>query len=380
MRARLFIFSFSHFSLAITRPSISFLSSFGSAANVSCSNSKPFIFNYLIENFGFSETVATATLNRLPNVKQPNKPDSVLHFLRQSGFSETHIRDAVRISPQILFANIEKTLEPKFKVFQELGLTGSDLGLFLSKNAKLLTASLDQKLIPGIKILKNILSNDDHVIRVLQRCKWILYKDPSSRLLPNISFLQSCGIVGSQLSMLLKYQPILFAMKEPKLQNLIIRVKEMGFSVDSRMFVYALYTVSCMMPDTLQRKFELFRSFGFSEEEFMSAFRKAPSLLRTSEKKLQLGIEFFVNTVGLDRSALVNNPTCLMHSLEKRVSPRHRVIEILRSKMLLKNPSIIYAMQISEADFLEKYILKFGEDAGELLAAYQGGGLDISKS
>ncbi|GLT54222.1 hypothetical protein SLA2020_274390 [Shorea laevis] len=43
----------------------------------------------------------------------------------------------------------------------------------------------------------------------------------------------------------------------------------MGFSVNSRMLVYALYTVSCMSNETFTRKLELFE---IPEEKFLANF------------------------------------------------------------------------------------------------------------
>ncbi|KAL5993498.1 hypothetical protein ACLOJK_014423 [Asimina triloba] len=357
------------FALVTTKTS-SFSSS--AVANASRRTPRSFLVNYLTRILGFSKTVAAATSKNLPNLKSADRPDRVLSFLCSSGFSQTHIRDAVRIAPQVLVADVEKILKPKVKLFQGLGLEGSDLGLFLSKNSTLLTISLDRKLIPCINVLKSVLSRNDRVITALRNCRWILCKDPSARLLPNIAFLQSCGIVGSQLSTLLQRLPFLFAMKESALHALVGRVKGMGFSVDSRMFVYALQTVSSMKPETLQQKLKLFEAFGFSKEESMAAFRSAPSLLRTSEKKLRLGLEFFLNTVEVDRATLVRTPRYLMYSLEERVIPRTRVVEMLTRKKLWEKPSLAYAIDVPEVQFLLKYILRFGDEADELLAAYKG--------
>ncbi|KAK9272507.1 hypothetical protein L1049_002880 [Liquidambar formosana] len=291
----------------------------------------PLIINYLIETFGLSKTRALSISNRFSWIKSTEKPQSVLQLLRHLGFSEPHIRSSVRVSPQILFSDIDKTLKPKLQFFQELGLVGSDLGKFISKNSSLLTLSLGRKLIPCIQTLKKVLSNDDgnrDLIQVLQRCKWVISKNPESRLLCNIAFLESCGIVGSQLSVLLKRQPRLFMLKEPKLRDLVWRVLHMGFSTDSRMLVHALYTVSCLSNETFRRKIDLFRSFGFSEDECMEMFKRTPGLLRTSEQKLKLGIEFFMNTIKFKKTILVHRPSYLMLSIKERVIPRYRVLQV----------------------------------------------------
>lgn len=172
-------------------------------------------------------------------------------------------------------------------------MSSDHLGKFLSKNSNLLTVSLERTLIPCIEILKKILANDrnnEDLIRVLRRSNWVAAMDPNRRLLNNVSFFESCGIVGTQLSMLLKRQPRLFVMQETKVRGLVKRVLDLGFSVDSRMLVHGVYTVSCMAVETFERKLKLFRGFGFSDGECMEIFRKVPGLLRASKEKLMLGL------------------------------------------------------------------------------------------
>ncbi|KAA8517151.1 hypothetical protein F0562_017444 [Nyssa sinensis] len=342
--------------------------------------SNPSIVNYLTEAFGFPEKRARSISNRFLWIETPEKPQSVVEFFKQLGFSETDIRSSVRISPQILFSDIDKTLKPKLQFFQELGLTGSDLGKFISMNSTLFTRCLDEKLVRCVEIIKKTFTDDDNnqdLIRILKRCNWVSPKDPASRLLGNISYMESCGIVGSQLSMLLKKQPLLFIMQESALRDLVSRVIDMGFSTDSRMLVHAVYTISCLSSETFTGKLELFRSFGFSKDECMEMFRRAPALLRTSEEKLKLGFEFFMNHANFGKSFLVLRPTCLMYSLEETVIPRYRVFQMLKSKKLLKKElNFVNLLLFSEDKFLKKFISRFRDDAEELLLTYKGCNLD----
>ncbi|KAL9462117.1 hypothetical protein AB3S75_000170 [Citrus x aurantiifolia] len=97
----------------------------------------------------------------------------------------------------------------------------------------------------------------------------------------------------------------------------------MGFSTNSRMFVYGLVVLSCLNEETFGRKLELFRSYGFSKEEVLQMFRKAPLILKASEERLQLGLEFFLKEIECEKSVL-------------------------------------------------KFVLSFGDDAEELLLSYKG--------
>ncbi|CAK9178727.1 unnamed protein product, partial [Ilex paraguariensis] len=341
----------------------------------------PILLNYLIDSLGFPKPRAFLISNRFSWIKTSEKPQSVVEFLKDVGLSNTHIRSSVHVTPQILVSDIEKTLKPKVEFFLELGISGSEFGKFISKNSSILTSSLDKKLKPCIVILKKILVNGDRnkdLIRVLWRGCWLTAKDPQTRLLSNVLYLESCGIAGSQLSMLLKRQPRLFIMRHCDLKNLVSKVLDMGFVLESRMLVHGLYTVSCMSSDRFMKKLHLFQSFGFSEIECMDMFRRTPGLLRTSEEKLKLGIQFFMNNMKFDKTVLVRNPTCLMHSMKERVIPRYRVLQIIASNRLLKKqPSFITLLMLPEVEFLEKFISRFIDDAEQLLMAYNGHVLDF---
>ncbi|KAJ4715565.1 Transcription termination factor like [Melia azedarach] len=340
--------------------------------------------SYLIESFNFPKARAVAVSNSYPYVKSLEKPLNVCQFFRNIGFSDAQIQSTIRVTPQLLVCDVEKTLKPKIEFFQNLGLVGSDLGMFISKNSLLLTVSLEKKLIPGLETLKQILvddKNNENLIRTIRRSTWLLARDLNSGFLSNVEFFKSCGIVGSQLSMLLTRQPRLFFMSELKLRGLVSRVSDLGFSFHSRMFVHGLYTFSCLSEETFERKLELFRSYGFSKDEFIEMFNRAPAMLRTSEEKLKFGFDFFFKKVELEKEALFNAPLCLMYSMENRVLPRYRVFKIVTSRRLLKKKcGFPQVLALSEEKFLQKFLLRFGDDAEELFLAFNGQKLGSSSS
>lgn len=243
---------------------------------------------------------------------------------------------------------------------------------FFSKNSTLLTFSLDKRLIPCVNIIKNVLPTEKDLFLVINRANGIFNRDPERVLKVNLAYLMECGIVGNQLSMLLRRQPRLFIMNLCDLKELVAKAVNMGVSVDSKMFVYALQTLNCMSSETLMRKFQVFYEFGFSEVDCTDMFRKMPGLFRTSAGKLKFGLLFFLNTAKLKKIVIVKHPTCLMNSMEDRVIPRYKVLEVLKSKKLLnKQPSFITVLGLPEDVFLDKFISRFPSNAEELLAAYK---------
>ncbi|KAK6922936.1 Transcription termination factor, mitochondrial/chloroplastic [Dillenia turbinata] len=165
-------------------------------------------------------------------------------------------------------------------------------------------------------------------------------------------------------------------MPDSDVKERVSRVLDMGFSKGSKILVHAFHTVCCINRETFERKMKLFQSFGFSEGECIKMFRKALVLFRTSEGKLRSRIEFFMNRMKFDKAVLVSYPTGLMYSLDDRVIPRCRVVQLLKSKKLLKKmPNFVSILSLTEKEFLEKYIAVFREDTEEIPMAYKGVGI-----
>ncbi|XP_071690958.1 transcription termination factor MTERF8, chloroplastic-like [Rutidosis leptorrhynchoides] len=351
---------------------------------VSSSPSKSAILTYLTESLGFPKPRALLFFNKYSSTE--TNPQSVITFLKSFGFTNSDIQTWVTQSPPILFSNIDRTLKPNLQYFQGLGLNGLELSKFISKNPSYLSDKFQERLKPCIDIVKRSMLYDDNndkdenLIRLLRRCNWILVKDPVTRVASNIKYLEQCGIVGAQLTTIISRQPRLLIMGEFELKELVAKVVDKGFSTDSRMFVHALYTISCLSAETFEKKVELFQSFGFSEDELLAMFRRAPGLIRASESKLRVGIDFFLNEVKFKKEAIVCRPTCLMLSLDERVIPRYNVLNLMMSKKILKKrPKFSNVIWLPENEFLDKYIFKNGDHEDELLLAYKGGGLIVAK-
>ncbi|XP_073311363.1 transcription termination factor MTEF1, chloroplastic-like [Primulina huaijiensis] len=339
------------------------------------------LFNFLTDFLKSPKQRALAITSRFSHVKSYNKPQAAIDFLKTHGFSDTQIRSLLNIHPKLLLSDVEKILKPKFVYFQELGVPRPHLAMFISKNPMLLSSSLNKRLKPAIELIKKVLElnqpesskcniNDD-LVRILSRYTWVI--GPESKLLSSVKYLESCGIVGSQLVVLLKNEPRLFFGGESKLKSLISRVTELGFVMGSRMLVHGVRACYGNRAETLHKKYEVFQSFGFSKLECAKMIIKSPNLFKSSETRLRCGIEFFLSTLMLDKSVIVFSPYILMYSMEKRILPRHRVFQVVKSKRLVKRlPSISTMLCVSVEKFMKRYVLRFKDDAKELMLAYKG--------
>jgi len=356
--------------LAFSSNSLRSFSSLSTPENQSSNQDTTFLFNLLNHNIKLPKSQILYLSRHVSGTTSPEKPLAVLNFFKQIGFTQTQIHSIISQRTQILFSDVHKTLKPKIEFFQQLGFQGSQLGLFLSKHPTILAASLNKNLVPSVEVIKKFVRNEKDLTQVLSYCGWVL---PMYQIfVANIAFLESCGIVGDQVLILIKNSRILIA-PQSRIRDYVLQAEKLGFHQNSRMFVHAFHTLCCLSHKTFRKKLDLIQRFGFSNDESLQMFKKAPPMLRVSEKKLKAGIEFFLDTVMLPKSALVNRPMVLMYSMEDRVFPRFRVFQLLKSQNLCKKvPSFLYVLNLSEDMFLERFISKFKENAEALLIAYTG--------
>ncbi|KAL6320694.1 hypothetical protein AAG906_008694 [Vitis piasezkii] len=89
--------------------------------------------DYLIKRHQFSQETALTAASVITYSKKPEKSDSILAFLKESGFSQTHLEKTVKRVPRVLSANLDKTIKPKIKIFQDLGCTPTDIAYIISQ-------------------------------------------------------------------------------------------------------------------------------------------------------------------------------------------------------------------------------------------------------
>ncbi|XP_027190299.1 uncharacterized protein [Cicer arietinum] len=296
-----------------------FLFSF-STASLSTPNQTTIFQDFLNSNFNFPKSQSLYISKRISSHTLPQKPLSVLNFFKQIGFSESQIHSIIRQRAQVLFSDVDKTLKPKIHFFQQLGFQCSNLCDFISKNPTILTASLNKTLVLSVEVIRKIVCNDKDFIYVFCKCGWVLPK--YQLFVANVAFLERQRIFGDQLLILLKCQTRLLIAAQCTIRNYVLQAVDLGFEETSRMLVHALHTLAGWSSKTFRRKMDSIQDFGFSKDECLQMFKKTPTLLKTSEKKLKVGMEFFLQTVMLPKSSLVQRPVILMYSIENRVFPR----------------------------------------------------------
>ncbi|URD96481.1 mTERF family protein [Musa troglodytarum] len=194
-------------------------------------------------------------------------------------------------------------------------------------------------------------------MKLCKKNRWFLGCSVEKRIQPNIEILRDCGITDQKLSMIRRLDPSLIIQKAEALKALISRVENLGVARTSGTFPNTLKALHMVSEKNFNAHLEFCKGFGWSEDDFLAAFRKAPTLVGVSLKSLQRKMEFLVNEAGCAPSYLALRPLMLLMSLEKRLMPRHRIVTGLKSRgVCISNLSISSYMSYPEKTFLEKLV------------------------
>ncbi|XP_024454224.2 uncharacterized protein LOC18094344 isoform X2 [Populus trichocarpa] len=302
-------------------------------SNTTSSSPSSFTLQFLVNSCGLPlETALTASKKFHLNEKNIHKTQSLLHFLKSHHFVDTHIADLIKKMPAFLGCKVENNLKPKFE--------------FLAANG---------------------------VAAALKRCSWLLRVNRNRTMQTNIDLLIKEGLPLDRLAKLIISSPRSLLSKHDKIVYAVNSVKNLGLETNDTMFIYALGVKMKMTDTTWKKKIEVMKSLGWSEEEIFGTFKRCPQILQYSEKKIRITVDFFINSVDLGPEILLVYPSLFCLSVDKRVRPWYNVINVLKSKNLIKRekkfPSLLL---MSEKKFLENYVDKYADDVPGLWEVYTG--------
>ncbi|KAE8650385.1 transcription termination factor MTERF6, chloroplastic/mitochondrial-like [Cucumis sativus] len=304
-------------------------------------------------------------------VRLENNRKDVIALLANHGFSESQISALAKRFPPIFSAKPEKTLLPKLLFFQSKGLSSPEIVRLVCAFPRVLTRSLDKRLIPSFEYIQAVLGSEK-TLAAIKRSADILFWDFQISVGPNIEILKQIGVPDSNILKYLHYQPRVFLTNSIRFKETVERVTEMGFNPRGLLFVIAVFALRSMTKSTWDKKVEVYRNWGLSEEEIHLAFRRNPWCMIASEDKINGAMDFYVNKMGCDSSFAARRPVLLQLSLKKRILPRGYVYQVLLSKGLIKKTeNICLLFESPEKRFIEKYINPHKEQIPGLLELYE---------
>ena len=337
----------------------------------SASNQHSFTVSYLVNSCGLSPETAISASEKI-HFENPKNPDSVLALLRNSGCTNTHITKIVTKLPSLLLVDPEKTLLPKLEFFCSMGFSSARVASMLSPDPSLLGRSLEKVLIPKYNFLKSVDISNEDAIKVLRRSSWSSSGNLERNIAANIAVLRETGVPISRISYLVtRYHAI--SLRSDKFSENVKKVVEMGFNPLKFTFLDALQAFCQTTESTRQQKMEMYRRWGWSEDEILSAFRRRPQCMQLSEKKVNKVLDFLVNKMGWQPAVVARAPVAICLNFEKRVVPRCSVVKVLLLKGLIKKDLKLGTfLNLPVGDFLDKYVIKYEDDIPQLLDVYQG--------
>lgn len=265
--------------------------------------------------------------------------------------------------------DVEKTLQPNLQCLREMGFTAVELERLISSNAHVL---VNPFAIRRLEFWQNFLGNDSRkeLVSVITRNRGIINNNIVSGIGPKISLLKEHGLSERDIVGLVKRGQGFITRSTKTITAVLKLSKEFGLDTKSPMFGQILSSLVGFSSDSLKAKMEIFKGFGWSEEEILAAFKKAPLFLHLSEENIREKMEFLVGRAGCEQSYTAFNPLLLMLSLEKRLRPRHYVMEVLKSNGIVGRASLYKLMRITEKEFVESVVLRYKEQVPNIHEIY----------
>ncbi|KAG8066422.1 hypothetical protein GUJ93_ZPchr0004g38495 [Zizania palustris] len=330
-----------------------------------------FMVEYLVSTCGLSLAAAVKAAPRFAHLGSTSRPDAVRAFLRAQGLSRAEVRAVVSWLPTVLLSNVDATLYPKFNAVRALGLGRADAARLFALYPPALTYGIHSNLLPRVLFWLDLLGSTKLLMKWLNKV-WLLQYSVDL-LLRNMYTLRSLGVPDDRITTTVRLQPALIMPTPAKFQKLIDKAALCGITPSSGMYMWVLFTLRNVSEGTFRaKKAAVMSATGCTEQEFAAMFRRAPCFMGMPAELLRQKVEFLVATARCTTEYIVKNPVLLTFSLSKRMVPRCRVIETLQSRGIdiRKRMNVSTIMKLSEAKFVERFILRHKQEVPELLELY----------
>ncbi|OEL12530.1 hypothetical protein BAE44_0026454 [Dichanthelium oligosanthes] len=325
---------------------------------------------FLVTTCGLTPAQALRSSRHLAHLTSPTKPEAVLAFFADNGFTKADVAAAISGDSRILCAKVDKTLTPRLAQLRDMGLLSTQISRLITITPGIFKS---RTMIPRLAFYISYLGSFDKVHTALKKSPHLLCQNVELVVKPNIAFLQQCGLTDDDIAKLFVFVPRLLILKPEGIKEIVACAhKKLGVPCNSAMFKTALVTTYCINPERIGAKLDFMKkALGCSETELRIAVGKLPSILTLSEVNLVRTVEFLKMEVGLEAKYIVRRPALLSYSIEKRMMPRHYVLKVLRTKGLVKDDIDFYgAVCSAEKEFAVRFIERYKEIVPRLAVHY----------
>ncbi|KAJ4842259.1 hypothetical protein Tsubulata_025311 [Turnera subulata] len=335
---------------------------------------------YLVDSCGLSLESAVSVSRKLKLLIgiDLRDPQPVIKCFKAYGFTDTHIGKVIEKSPNVLHCRVESTLRPKLDFLIQIGFVGQLLPDLISHDPYILYRGLNH-LTARHRLLRPYFASDERFVKGIFRYSWLFSRSFQKSLMANLDLLAQEGVPHSSVAMLVYGEPRVMFRSPKRFASIISTVKCLGIGPpSSTMFVHAVRALSRVSESSWNKKIELFKSFGWSEEEIWFVCRRYPYIISVSQERMTNNLNFCMDTIKLERQDLITYPPLLIYSMEGRIRPRWNVLQVLKSNNLVgEDISMAWALSMSDKSFLQRYVTSYADKIPELLQMYPGADKEI---
>ncbi|KAL6911490.1 hypothetical protein ACP4OV_000295 [Aristida adscensionis] len=299
--------------------------------------------DYLVTTCGLTREQAAKATKFISHRKVPSNADAVLAFLAgpELGLSPADIASLVSSDPRILNCRVDTTLGARVDGIRRHGFSTAQIrSLVRAAPHYFRMLNVDEKL--GFWI--SFLGSAEKVLFILKRNGYIVTAG-LGLIKTNVQLLQESGLSAHDIAYLCVANSRLLTSQPDCIRAILRRADGLGVPRDSLLFKQAVAVAAGFSPETISTKLKFLGDMlGLSDAEVARVAQTSPQLLTRSCQTLQRQWEFLTKVVGFDPKFILERPTILMYSLERRLAPRYYVMKKLLEKELIPKDKGFYAM------------------------------------
>ncbi|KAM3361332.1 hypothetical protein P3S68_016186 [Capsicum galapagoense] len=188
----------------------------------------------------------------------------------------------------------------------------------------------------------------------------------------NLNLLQSSGCSNDNIINIVLRNPNILNTSTKKLDEMLHRVEnEVGVSPNSSQFLHIVNVLVGLSQETVDKKYGIFKSFGWSDTDILNILQKLRYYVALSEAQIQTSLTFLMKEVRYKSTYVASHPSLVTYNLEKRLIPRYEMWKLINGKNLIKSRHGFYTvMTWSESKFLDEYALLVKAELPDLYGLY----------
>ncbi|XP_047972608.1 uncharacterized protein LOC125215276 [Salvia hispanica] len=329
----------------------------------------PTVYDILVHKHHLPREFASQIASELGDLKHPETVDSMLQFLKSTGFSTPQLHRVIKWRPRALCWSLDRNIKPKITTLQDQGFSPPDIARIVSNRPSILGPSLKNQIIPSLSIIKELMGSSDGLVRAVRNCTRVLSANLGKTLVPNLEFLKGNGVSVDRIRVVFNGgYGYAFLRKPEVIRESFEKAKEMGLSVSSKTFIYGIVAIAgTTSSGGWEKRLQAFRDVGFTDVDVLTIFGKDPLVFLTSAEKLSKVTRVLIGTGKYDISDIVRSPGALSYSVERRYEVRVRILGVLERKNLIENwPSLQTLYSSSDAEFCERFVSPYLDHLGDV--------------